>query len=199
MSVDPETLSVYEDRAAEYARSFGTDKPGPALARFIAALPRSGKVLDIGCGPGGAAALMAGAGLRVTCLDASPAMVDLARARGLDARCASFDDIAGDQLYHGAWANFSLLHAARADLPRHLTAIAKVLKPRGVFHIGMKLGTGTARDRLGRRYTYVGARELADLLTAAGLQPDHEREFTETGLAGTADRGIIVQGRRADG
>ncbi len=44
---------------------------------------------------------------------------DCQRKFGLPARLGEFDDIDGDEIYDGVWANFSLLHAARDDLPRH--------------------------------------------------------------------------------
>ena len=40
--------------------------------RFITALPAGGRVLDLGCGPGGSALLMMQAGLDVDAIDASP-------------------------------------------------------------------------------------------------------------------------------
>ncbi len=53
--------------------------------RFIAALPGSASVLDLGCGGGSPVALnMAARGLRVTGVDASPTLVSLCRDRRPD-------------------------------------------------------------------------------------------------------------------
>jgi len=50
--------------------------------RFISALPRAAKVLDLGCGSGSPVAkYMAERGLRVTGVDASPTLVSLCRQR----------------------------------------------------------------------------------------------------------------------
>lgn len=183
---DGETLKVYADRAGDYARRFSDDSAqNPQLMAFIAALPAGGHALDLGCGPGHAAAAMAAAGLQVTAFDPVPEMVAFAAAHtGVAARVAGFDDIAGTDLYDGIWANFSLLHAPRTDMPRHLAALAEALKPGGRFHIGMKTGTGAQRDPIGRLYTYYTDAELTELLEAAGLTVTGRTTGREKGLDG---------------
>lgn len=196
MSSDPETVAVYDAKAGEYAENFAAAKAGAHLNRFMKALRPEGAVLDLGCGPGGSAVFMRDAGFHVTCTDASAAMVEAARARGLEALQMTFDDISGIGVYDGIWANFSLLHAPRADFPRHFMTLSRALRPGGVFHIGMKAGTGEARDALGRRYTYVTVAEVCDLLRSVAITPDYRVEFDEVGLAGTKDPCLVVQGRK---
>lgn len=196
MSVDPETLAVYQARAADYADRFGATKPGRILSQFIAALPKSARVLDLGCGPGDTAFLLQQAGFDVDPVDAAPAMVALARDRlGVPARVATFDDLDTIAGYGGVWANFSLLHAPRANLPRHLAAIRRALGPGGVFHIGMKLGTGEHRDTLGRLYTFVPHDALLALLDDAGFDVLTVDTTSDVGLAGVAEPGITVLSR----
>ncbi|GFE51000.1 methyltransferase [Roseobacter cerasinus] len=183
---DAETLKVYAAKAQDYA-SMVTDKAAknPQLAAFIAALPEGGHVLDLGCGPGNSAAEMARAGLQVTAFDPVPEMVALAgQYPGVRARLAGFDDVTGHDLYDGIWANFSLLHAPRADMPRHLDAIAAALKPGGRFHIGMKTGRGAQRDPIGRLYTYYTDAELTGLLEDVGLTVTERTTGREKGLDG---------------
>ncbi|WP_299780909.1 bifunctional 2-polyprenyl-6-hydroxyphenol methylase/3-demethylubiquinol 3-O-methyltransferase UbiG [uncultured Roseobacter sp.] len=183
---DDETLKVYANRAQDYAKRFSDDsKQNAHLMAFISALPTGGHALDLGCGPGHAAAAMADAGLRVTALDPVPEMIELAAAHaGVTAQVASFDDIAGTDLYDGIWANFCLLHAPRAAMPRHLAALAQALKPGGRFHIGMKTGTGSKRDPIGRLYTYYTDAELSGLLEDAGLTVTERTTGREKGLDG---------------
>ena len=191
---DPQTIGVYDARAAEYAAK--TDQyntTDPRLAAFIAACPAGGRVLDLGCGPGRAAAGMAQAGLVVEAVDASAAMVEMAgRHPGVTARQARFDEIAGTAAYDGIWANFSLLHAPRAEFPRHLAALHRALKPGGVFLIGLKLGKGAARDRIGRRYTYYSEEDLMDHLRTAGFTPTDVKHGSGEGLDGTTAPWISV-------
>ncbi|MGB7262196.1 MAG: class I SAM-dependent methyltransferase [Albidovulum sp.] len=191
---DPRTIAVYDAQASEYAERFAASAPDRHLQSFISALPNGARVLDLGCGPATASAFLRAAGHDPDPVDASAAMVALANDRhAINARQASFDDIDADGIYDGIWANFSLLHAPRADLPRHLAALKRALKPGGLFHIGMKLGTGEARDALDRRYTYVTRTDLTDLLNTAGFTVTDAHEGVETGLAGTSDPFILVR------
>lgn len=186
MSADDTTLRVYAQKAGEYEGMIAAAGDDPALAAFIAALPRGAQVLDLGCGPGHSAAAMAHAGLRVDATDAVAEMVAMTAARpGVRAWQATFDEIAGDDIYDGIWANFSLLHAPKADFPRHLGALRRPLKPGGLFHIGMKTGTGERRDRLGRHYAYYAQAELSAALRAAGFAPFATQTGTDTGLDGS--------------
>jgi len=193
---DARTLAVYDAGAGEYAARFGL-KPedDAAFAAFTAVLPE-GPVLDLGCGPGTWAAALIAAGRAVEAWDASPGMVQAARARGVPARVATFDALDGEGVHAGIWANFSLLHAPRADLPCHIAAIARALVPGGILHLGMKTGTGAARDGLGRLYTYVTEAELTGLLTGAGLSVLSRRTGESVGFDGTAAPWIILLARR---
>ena len=189
MSVDPETRAFYDRAATEYADKFGNKgKAGTDLLAFMEALPKGGRVLDLGCGPGRSAWLLQEAGFEVEATDASDGMLEIARTRyGIEGRLASFDDLDVVAAYDGIWANFSLLHAPLADLPRHFGAISTALKPGGVFHIGMKVGDGERRDHLGRKYAYVTRTYLTEQFAAVNLTPIKTREFHETGMAGTND------------
>jgi len=193
LSVDRQTVDLYTEKAADYAARFHSDEPSPRLEAFIDALPEGGHALDLGCGTGSAAARMRDRGLTVTAIDASPGMAALARERfGLDVTVGTFDDVTGSDIYDGIWASFSLLHADRADMPRHLAAIHRALKPGGRFVIGLKSGEGTRRDALGRRYTYYTEDELKDLLAAAGFTPEKTETGSGKGLDGTVAPWIVV-------
>lgn len=187
---DEETLGVYAAKAQEYAKLVVDDPDErPLRDAFIADLPKGAHVLDLGCGPGQSAAMMAASGLKVTATDAVPEMVEMASAHpGVTAYVATFDEIEGDAIYDGIWANFSLLHAARADMPRHLAALHKAMKPGGLFHIALKTGEGEKRDRIGRRYTYYTDAALTEVVTQAG--------FTVTGR--TTGNGVGMDGAPAD-
>lgn len=194
---DPETLKVYADKAQDYADM--TDEANsndPLLEAFIEDVPEGGLVLDLGCGPGASAARMAQAGLQVDAFDPVPEMVQMARRHaGVRARQARFEDVSGTDLYDGIWANFSLLHATKDDLPAHLMRIAKALKPTGIFHVAVKTGTGTARDSLGRQYTYYTDDELTARLAEVGLFVLDRQTGEGEGLAGDTSEWIALRAR----
>lgn len=194
MSVDRETVAVYDAKAAEYDDLFFAGQAGAHLKRFMGMVREGGHILDLGCGPGNAARIMQDAGFRLTCTDASAEMVRKAHARGLDARVETFDDISGTALYDGVWANFSLLHAAPDALPRHIADLAEAMTDGAAFHIGMKTGEGRARDVIGRLYTYVTDNELTAMLNDVGITVETRHAFSEVGMAGTEDPCLILQG-----
>ena len=191
---DKETLRVYDAKAADYAKLIDSDtKENPYLERFIARLPTGGRVLDLGCGPGLAATRMANAGLQVDAIDGSVEMVAMAAQHdGVTAWQATFDQITGTDIYDGIWANFCLLHASKEAMPHHLAAMVTALKPGGAFHIGMKLGSGSQRDAIGRLYSYYSEPELITLLGAAGLTAGETDHGRTVGLDGTEAYWIVV-------
>lgn len=191
---DPETLAVYNRQADDYAammRDYAA--ADPLICKFIEACPAKGHVLDLGCGPGGYAILMADAGLTVDAIDASQEMINrIPSQTGITARVGIFDDITGTDLYDGIWASFSLLHAPRADLSRHLAALRQALKPGGIFFIGMKMGVGGKRDDLGRYYEYYTKDELDTALQTAGFTPLNHWTGQGKGLDQTYHGWIVI-------
>ena len=138
-------------------------------------------------------------GLAVDAWDALPEFARVAKdTNGIEVTLATFDDLDADAVYDGIYANFSLLHAPKAEMPGHLARIARALKPGGLFHIGTKTGTGEKRDTLGRFYAYYTDQELTDLLTAAGLTVTYRKTGAEPGLDGTVAPWIILHARKHD-
>lgn len=195
--VDARTIAFYDGASFDYAEKFARSTPDAQLLAFMALLPKGGHVLDLGCGPAFASAHMRERGFTVDPVDASDGMIKAANdLHDIGARKLSFDQIDMVAAYDGIWANFSLLHAKRADMPHHLAAICQALRPGGVFHIGVKTGEGSERDRIDRFYTYFSETELQGLMTAAGfaiLATDHG---SGKGMAGTDDPWIVMRARK---
>lgn len=194
---DAKTIAFYDHAAERYANLTQTDTPDAQLLAFMDQLPKSADVLDLGCGPARTSAHMRDAGFNPDPVDASQGMIDLAnRNYQIGARLLTFDDIDMVDAYDGIWANFSLLHAPRADFPRILTALHRALRKGGIFHIALKTGTGEARDDIDRLYTYLGITELHDLLTTAGFTVIATAEGHEVGCAGTDDQFVAMRAIR---
>ena len=197
--MDRETLKVYAASAGAYADRFGKKRDPEQVAdaaAFLALVPKGGRLLDLGCGPGQWAATFADAGYTVEATDASPEMAALALERfGLTVRVEPFEALDAQARYDGIWANFSLLHAPRADFPGHLARIHRALKPGGALHLALKLGTGEKRDHLGRFYSYFTVKELTRHLGDAGFTIVQSREAESAGLAGSTDPFIALTAR----
>ena len=93
-----------------------------------------GDALDVGCGTGRVTAMLSALGHRVVGVDPSEAMLERARAKGLDAtfRSGSFDALPADD------ASFDLVTCALAlthvtDLGPPFRELARVLRPGGVL------------------------------------------------------------------
>ncbi|WP_415401603.1 methyltransferase domain-containing protein [Tateyamaria sp. SN3-11] len=193
---DAETLSVYAAKAQEYADMVKTEADKPMLKRFVADLPEGGVALDIGCGPGFAAGVMAAAGIEAHAWDPVPEMIALAATySGVQTRQAGYGDLDAVAVYDGIWSNFSMLHTPLADWPDQFAAIARALKPGGLFHFGTKLGTGEARDSIGRMYFYMSEEALLALLTDTGFTVETKHTGEEAGLSGEVAPFIVLQAR----
>lgn len=197
MSVDPETLSVYAERAKEYGTKFTSLKAPRHLRGFMAMLPTGGNVLDFGCGHGSSAVHMAQAGFKVDAWDASAEMLALMKPHeNLSPKLAVFDDLNKNDAYDGIWCNFSLLHAPRERMSDHLSAISTALRANGALHLGLKTGMGSKRDGLGRFYTYYSIDELRGLLADASFIIIDIEEGEEPGLAGPVEPFVIIKARK---
>ena len=161
---DERTLQIYDQEAAKYATRDRKERFDGFLEPFLAALPRGGAVLDLGCGSGWAAAAMQECGFDVDALDASREMAALARQRlGRPVRVASFESVTEEAAFDGIWASAALLHVPKAEMPALLASLARALKPGGLMLASFKAGEGETRDKLGRFYAYYALSELERL------------------------------------
>ncbi|MBK1634957.1 hypothetical protein CKO19_04340 [Rhodovulum adriaticum] len=190
-------MAIYGQKAADYSEIHHGDETDRRLSAFIDLLPAGGAVLDLGCGPGWAAARMRDAGFQVAAMDACPEMAQVAADRyGLRVRVAPFTALNDVAAHDGVWAHFSLLHAPRAALPGHFAALHRALRPGGRLFVAMKLGEGEGRDKLGRLYTYVGVDELRGLLTDAGFTIEGQEIARTMGFDGTPGESAFLTARR---
>jgi len=194
MTIDPQTIAIYDEKTDEYATL--TEGVPSDLLRFHGYLPSGARILDYGCGPGTSAAYLAKQGHIADAFDASEKMVAYSQKHsGVTAWQATFDQFNTLSMYDGIWASFSLLHAAREDIPTFLRNIHTAIKTNGVFYIAMKLGIGRHRDDLQRLYTYVSEAELQSWLSDAGFDwIDHATGETP-GLDGSMSAWIGVFAR----
>ncbi len=201
MSEDARTTEVYDTAAERYGARGVPRWEEEALDAFLDRLPEGAHVLDLGCGPGHASSVMAARGMRPDPVDASAGMVALAqREYGLPARQCRFDEVTGERHYDGVWANFSLLHAPRDEMPGHLTRLHRALKPGGLIHLGMKVGEGEGRDSLKRFYTYWTVADLRAALEAAGFEVDADvTTGTGTGLDSSPFEWCLMTARASAG
>ena len=193
---DQKTIGVYNSKARQYANLNEDTEIHTSLQKFMELLPKQARVLDWGCGPGTHSKQMLDAGFVPDPMDASVEMVTLAREKySLEARVGSFDDELTD-FYHGAWVNFSLLHVSQTAFKRHLNQLFEAMLPNGIFHLGMKRGSGEKRDKLQRYYTLYETSDLTNLIKVAGFEIIDIEEGVGTGLAGSKDPFVLILSKK---
>ncbi|MGI9367726.1 MAG: class I SAM-dependent methyltransferase [Ruegeria sp.] len=189
---DQKTIDAYSTRLEDYLKVPLPAEQIAARQAFVDAVGSGGYVLDLGSGPGSDSVFFLRSGLRVRALDATAEFVQKACDIGVDAHLGTFDDVTQTAEYDGIFASFSLLHAPREDFSRHLQAIHRALKPKGVLFLGMKLGTGAHRDKINRYYTYYTQPEIQSALTDAGFSISEVTTGEGEGLAGYYEGFVLV-------
>jgi SAM-dependent methyltransferase len=135
------TRDGYDGAAAVYAQLFRDSLGASPLDRAIlgafAELVRAsgdGRVADLGCGPGYVTAYLDALELAAFGVDASPAMIELARAAypGLrfDVGSMAALDIA-DGVLAGVLSRWSIIHTPPREVPGLLAEFHRVLAPGG--------------------------------------------------------------------
>jgi SAM-dependent methyltransferase len=168
-----------------------------ALRRFpltAVAGPVPGRGLDVGCGRGDLAALLASKGWSMAGIEPSPAACEAARSRNVDAREGTLATVAVEAAaYDLVVFQHSLEHTADplGDLERTRTA----LRPGGVVAITVPNYDSWQRQRFGDRWYHLDLPRhrahfsragLHRLLARAGLTVERTEDSTSTvGLPGT--------------
>jgi predicted TPR repeat methyltransferase len=102
------------------------------------------RLLEVGAGTGLHGKWFSDSGLEVVCTDASPAMVEACRAKGLNALRVDFLGLERDWRFDAVFAMNCLLHVPPVDLPVVLRAIHNVLDAGGLFYWGQYGGIDRA-------------------------------------------------------
>lgn len=197
----------YDAAASLYAQRFRDELHNRPLDRamlraFADVIGESGggRVADLGCGPGHVSAHLAELGLAVFGIDASPAMVRLARQAypGLrfDVGSMAALDIA-DGALSGVLSRWSIIHTPPQELPVILAEFHRVLAPDGHLLIGFSATDDATHPTQVFDHAVAPAYRwspdhLAAMLRAAGLaevarmvrepQPTDRRQFQEIHL-----------------
>jgi SAM-dependent methyltransferase len=194
MSTDP-TTSFYADNAALYAAR-KRNLPTSRLDAFLAALPAGASILELGCGAGQDAAYMLSRGFDVTPTDGSAELANEAeKLIGRPVRIMRFETLDASAAFDGIWAEASLLHVPRSDLPNIFDRILRALKDGGIFHSSFKAGAAEGHDALARYYNYPSAEWLGALLNEGGWRDIAITEADGGGFDGKPTKWLYVKAR----
>jgi SAM-dependent methyltransferase len=156
--MDPQKLSDYQssyDRIAEEytARIAGELDHKPmdrmVLDDFAARVKGSGRVCDLGCGPGHVARYLHDRGVDIFGIDLSPGMLEQARKLNPAIEFRQGNMLALD-VEDGTWAAivafYSIVHIPRADILPAFREMFRALKPGGLLFVAFHIGIEVLRE-----------------------------------------------------
>lgn len=158
------TIDYYNQYADDFAEATLYVDMESLYQPFLAELPESAHILDVGCGSGRDTLAFKNKGYHVEAIDYSEELVKKAtRLTGIPVKLQSFYEIDADQAYDGIWACASLLHCERSQLVEVIGKLISVLKPGGVLYMSFKYGNSD-REKEGRQFTDLDEAQANDLL-----------------------------------
>jgi SAM-dependent methyltransferase len=131
VSKNQRTLKVYDERAQQYVERNKDEDMSRYYEAFLE-LVKGTEILDLGCGPAWAAAHFLSKAYKVTAVDASSAMLVIAKQTAVGATFLQVDFSKPFDLKHsfdGVWASASLLHLEAEDFRRALKDLRRHLRP----------------------------------------------------------------------
>lgn len=171
--ISSQTLASYSERAVQFwegTRDHDVKQNMEALLRHIHAAPPL-RILDFGCGPGRDLAALRALGHAPVGLEGAAPFVSMAREFS---GCEVWQqDFLALQLpaahFDGIFANASLFHVPRQELPRVLRELQATLKPQGVLFASNPRGNNDEGWNRGRFGVYHDLAAWRDFVTAAGF------------------------------
>jgi ubiquinone/menaquinone biosynthesis C-methylase UbiE len=121
-----------------------------ALEKWASALPRRGRVLDVGCGAGRASRWLEAEGFAVTSLDLSREMLKrtLAGRPGALAAQADMHTLpAASAAFDGLTAFFSVTHIPKAEAPQVFREFRRVVRAGGALLVALVVGEADQEEQ----------------------------------------------------
>lgn len=95
-------------------------------------------LIDVGSGAGQYGKYLKDHGLEVTCVDLSEELVKICREKGLESYVMDFYNLNfEEEKFDLAWSLNTLLHVTKSSFEDVLKNIKRILKPKGLFYLGV--------------------------------------------------------------
>jgi ubiquinone/menaquinone biosynthesis C-methylase UbiE len=174
------TQATYDKIAPTFAKT-NAEMPENLLVearKFIESISQNARCLDLGCGAGRDIAWFEGQGLNIFGADLSIGMLTEARkitSRPLAQMNMLHLGFAGKS-FAGIWCNAALLHLPKADAPKALKEMRRILWDNGILDLAVQLGEGEGFEEnpyetgQGERfYSRYQEDEMKQMLIASGF------------------------------
>lgn len=136
-----ETIDYYNNFADDFIDATLNLDMESLYQPFIAELPESARILDVGCGSGRDTLAFKNKGYEVDAIDYSIELVKRAtQLTGIQVKLKSFYEVNELEVYDGIWACASLLHCERDRLTEVVGKLISALRPNGVLYMSFKYG-----------------------------------------------------------
>ena len=186
--IDKNLIAVrtYDKIAKAYTQEFFDDKIDiKYLNKFSSLLPKKGRVLDVGCGPGNFPKYFLEKGFSVEGIDLSTEMIKIARKmvpkgvfRIMDMRKLKYPN----ESFDGLCVAYSLYHIPSKQTLDVLKNFNRVLKPNGIIILMLQKGKGEGvipepfnpKEKMFFKYYQKG--EIKNLLKKSGFKIIYEAE-----------------------
>ncbi|MGB7876341.1 MAG: class I SAM-dependent methyltransferase [Anaerolineales bacterium] len=133
-------IKAYNQQVKQRNNSEIEDWKVAERANFLALLQKDAKqiLLEIGTGHGRDSLFFQEQGFNVTGIDISPAMVDLCRQKSISAHVMDVVDLSFKKdSFDAVYALNSFLHLPKSEFPLALENVSAVLRPTGLFYLGL--------------------------------------------------------------
>ena len=135
------TLAYYNQFAKAYNETTLTIEFQSKREFLLKYLKPHAHILDLGCGSGRDSKAFLQQGYKVTAMDGSQVLCQLASETiGQPVKCQLFSELDEINTYDAVWACASLLHLPTIELKQTLKKIEKALKDEGYFYASFKYG-----------------------------------------------------------
>lgn len=137
-----DSIDYYNKNSQEfYDRTINADQHD-TYQKFLKYLPKSGRILDAGCGVGRDSKFFLSQGYDVVSFDGSMEMVKMASdLLGKNVLHMLFEEIDFFNEFDAIWAKASLLHVPYENLRGVIQSFHKSLLPSGILYASFKYGT----------------------------------------------------------
>ena len=172
--IEAQTLGSYRDRAQPFWEGTRDHDVSQNVEALLEAIPGDGpfRILDLGCGPGRDLMDFKSRGHHPVGLDGAPEFVEMAsRHAGVPVWQQSFLSLdLPERAFDGVFANASLFHVPRQELPRVLRELFACLREGGVLFSSNPRGDGREGWN-GERYgAYHSFEQWSAYTTGAGFE-----------------------------
>jgi len=164
------TVQFYDSHAQEYFDRTVSADLSPIYDEFVKRVHAGAKVLDAGCGSGRDVRNLHLRGFDVMGIDASSALVKLARQySGVTCRTMRLENVNFVRRFDAIWACASLLHVPKTKLASVLRRLKAGLVEGGLLYASVQVGNGEMLAPDGRYFAYFEPDEFTGFLVKAGF------------------------------